>query len=164
MCKRFSLLLLMMSLLTAGVLLAGNAAPYDPWVGTWTLDLQRSKFAAGFPKPASQTIVVEFSGEAAVKFSSDTVEADGKKTHIEFVTAYDGKPTTLKGSPLADTVAVTQPRPHYRTYIYSKGGNVVSSNDVVLWGNAQLMTINSKEVRGSETVENVQYYRKKLQP
>jgi len=149
-------------LLIASALLAGNAAPYDPWVGTWTLDIARSKFVESYAKPKSQTIVVEFAGETTLKFVSEVVEADGKKTRTEFTTAYDGQDTAVAGSALIDAVSVTQPRPHYRTYVLKKAGAVVSTNDVVLWGSGLLMTITSKEARGGQSIENVLYYRKKL--
>ncbi|MSO21392.1 MAG: hypothetical protein EXQ56_13220 [Acidobacteria bacterium] len=161
MTKRIHFFLALHCLFALG-LIAGTAAPYDPWVGTWLLDLERSKFAAGFPKPKSQAIQVELSGETGVKFSSDTVEADGSKSHIEFTAAPDSKEYPAKGSSLVDSVTLTRSRPHLRTFTYKKAGEIVGSNDVQLWGSALLMTITSKDVRGGQTFESVAYYRKKL--
>ena len=153
---------LLLSLLWAGMASAGDAPPYDPWVGTWSLDVPRSKFAEGFAVPKSQTIVIDFASATAVKFVSDETAAGGISRHIEFVAGYEGKVSELKGSPFANTVVLTQPRPHNRTFVYKKGEDVVATHEVVLWGNGLLMTITSREVRGGETIENVAYYRKRL--
>jgi hypothetical protein len=84
--------------LTAVVFAADNN------VGTWKLNLAKSKYSPG-PAPKSQTLKIEAWGEDGVKYTADGVGADGKPTHAEFQAKYDGKDYAFKGNPDADTLA-----------------------------------------------------------
>jgi hypothetical protein len=94
----FALALISVLALTAVVFAADNN------VGTWKLNLAKSKYSPG-PAPKSQTLKIEAWGEDGVKYTADGVGADGKPTHAEFQAKYDGKDYAFKGNPDADTLA-----------------------------------------------------------
>ena len=94
----FALMLIAVLALTAVVIAADNN------VGTWKLNLTKSKFSPG-PAPTSQTLKIEAWGEDGVKYVADGVGADGKPTHSEFSAKYDGKDYPFTGNPDADMLS-----------------------------------------------------------
>ena len=73
----------------------------DPLIGTWKLNLAKSKFT-GIPAPKSQVYKYEANGPDGVKFTNDSVNADGTKIHAEYAVKFDGKEVPVKGDPLRD--------------------------------------------------------------
>ena len=94
----FALMLIAVFALTAVVIAADNN------VGTWKLNVTKSKFSPG-PAPTSQTLKIEAWGEDGVKYVADGVGADGKPTHSEFAAKYDGKDYPFTGNPDADKLS-----------------------------------------------------------
>ncbi|MBZ5507924.1 MAG: hypothetical protein LAO78_20880 [Acidobacteriia bacterium] len=76
------------------VLLAGSmafaqakkAAPADPWVGDWKLDVSKSKFHN--PGPREETLTVAAANNDAVKYSMKGTDPAG----AAYTEAYEGKP------------------------------------------------------------------------
>jgi hypothetical protein len=93
-----ALVMVSVLVLTAVVMAADNN------VGTWTLNLAKSKYSPG-PAPKSQTLTIEAWGDNGVTYKSDGVSADGKPTHTEFQAKYDGKGYPFKGNPDADVLS-----------------------------------------------------------
>ena len=73
-----------------GAVLAGTvlAQTPDPQVGTWKINLAKSKYSPG-PAPTSATTKIEAAG-AGTKVSVDQAPADGAVRHWEFTSNYDG--------------------------------------------------------------------------
>ena len=76
----------------------------DNNVGTWKLNPSKSQYSPG-PAPKSQTLTIEAWGNDGVKYTSDSVAADGKPAHAEFQAKYDGKGYPFKGNPDADVLS-----------------------------------------------------------
>jgi hypothetical protein len=93
-----ALVMVSVLVLTAVVMAADNN------VGTWTLNLAKSKYSPG-PAPKSQTLTIAAWGDDGVTYKSDGVGADGKPTHTEFQAKYDGKGYPFKGNPDADLLS-----------------------------------------------------------
>ena len=74
------------------------------FVGTWKLDVTKSKYAPG-PTPKSQTAKLD-SVTGGMSVVSDRVEADGQKVHFEWTAKFDGKDYPVKGDATRDNVAV----------------------------------------------------------
>jgi hypothetical protein len=72
----------------------------DPWIGTWKLNIEKSKADPG-PLPKTQTLRIETAPEGAQKHTFDGVNAEGQTTHTERVAKYDG----------VDVPVVAQPPP-----------------------------------------------------
>lgn len=101
--KRFVLSFLILTCVTCVPLLAQG----NPFVGTWKLNIAKSKFEPG-PAPKSPTRTVVAQGEGA-KYSFDGDGADGTSFSYSFTGKYDGKdyPVTGTGMPGgADTIAI----------------------------------------------------------
>ena len=76
----------------------------DPRIGTWKLNVAKSKYSPG-PPPQSQTLKVEASGKGE-KVTSEVVNADGTNTTTQYTANFDGKDSPLTGSPIADMVSL----------------------------------------------------------
>jgi hypothetical protein len=82
---------------------ATTAAP-DNNIGTWKMNVAKSKFSPG-PAPKSQTLKIEAWGEDGVNYTADGVDGDGKPTHWVLQAKYDGKFYAFKGNPDSDMLA-----------------------------------------------------------
>lgn len=84
---------------------AFQAAPDAPWLGTWKLNIEKSKYNPG-PGPAAGTVsifkMVPLDG-GRFKYTIDGTSPDGRKTHAELTGAFDGKNHVEIGNPGADT-------------------------------------------------------------
>src|SRR5260221_7184543 len=84
------------NLITASLALAG-----ENWVGTWKLNLAKSKYSPG-PAPKSLTLKFEPSPDG-IKLSQELVDAEGKATEGGYTAKFDGKEVPYAGNPDADT-------------------------------------------------------------
>ena len=101
-------------------------AQQDPFVGTWKMNLAKSKFDPASQAPKGPTTVKrEAAPDGAFHVTTDGTDAQGKPTHTEFTFKYDSKDYPVKGSTGYDTEAFTRIDPNTRIIIYKKGGNVV---------------------------------------
>ena len=98
----------------------------NPIVGTWKLNVAKSKFNPG-PAPKSMTRTVEAQGDK-VKYAFEGVAADGSAISYTFTVSYDGKDYPISGSPVpagADTVAIKQLSPSSYHSVLKKAGKQV---------------------------------------
>jgi hypothetical protein len=81
-----------------------SAQGSDPRIGTWKLNVAKSKYSPG-PAPQSLTVKVEPSGQGGEKVTAEFVNADGTRTTVQYTEAnFDGKDYPLTGSQFgADT-------------------------------------------------------------
>src|ERR1700674_2532468 len=71
-------------------------AQSNPLVGTWKLNVTKSKFDPGpGPKSLTRTVVAQGDG---VKYSFEGVAADGKPIAYGFSVQFDGKDNPISGS------------------------------------------------------------------
>jgi hypothetical protein len=93
--------------LLVGAILAiatSTALAADPVVGTWKLNLAKSKFSPG-PAPRSQTRTYAESAEG-MTLTVTTTAADGRETTTTLIFKEDGKPYPVIGNPDFDKVSV----------------------------------------------------------
>src|SRR5688500_12039259 len=88
-----------------GVVLGANvlnvfAQASDPRIGTWKLNVAKSKYSPG-PPPQSGTLKVEASGQGE-KATSEGVNAEGGRTGTQYTANFDGKDYPITGSQNAD--------------------------------------------------------------
>ena len=89
-------LLFVAVILLAAVVSAPVQAQSNPLVGTWKLNVTKSKYDPG-PTPTSLTRTVEAQGEG-VKYTFAGVAADGKPIAYGFSVLFDGKDNPISGS------------------------------------------------------------------
>ena len=136
------------------------AQAQDSWVGTWRLNLAKSKYEPANLAPKSQTIRQDAVTGGGMKTVVDAVDAQGRTIHQEYTTMFDGKPTDIKGAPDANTTRVYK-RIDSRTYEYvqSVGGKVTTTVRTVVAadGKARTITTTGKDAQG-RTINNVAVY------
>lgn len=146
----------------SAVVLGGTALAQssNPHVGTWKLNVAKSKYSPG-PGPKSGTTKIEAAG-AGVKYVVDQVSADGSVRHWEFTANYDGKDTPVIGNnPDADTVALTPVNATTVRLINKKGGRVTTTVTSVVSGFGRTRTITTTGTDGyGQAVNNVVIYEK----
>jgi len=123
----------------AMILTSTIAFAADNWVGSWTLNLAKSKFASG-PAPKSQTLKWESTADG-IKLTSDGVDADGKATHSEYVSKYDGKEVAWTGNPLADTAAPKRIDDNHYLNTWKLGGKVTVNAKVAVSADGKTLTV-----------------------
>jgi hypothetical protein len=97
----------------------------DPALGTWVLNLTKSKYDPG-PAPQSLTVVRTAAGQG-VKVSSTGVGADGKPTAVSYTYNVDGKDNPVTGSADYDAVAVKKTGTSTLEADRKKGGKTVQT-------------------------------------
>ncbi len=120
------------TIVIAGVLAFGAVAGAEPppvYVGTWKLDLARSKYDPG-PPPRSVTQTIE-AVDGGMRQVSDSVGADGKAGHSEYTAAFDGKDHPIQGNPRADSISIRKVDERTFEWAMKKGGAVVESGRTV---------------------------------
>jgi hypothetical protein len=80
------------------------AQPSNPGMGTWLLNVEKSKFQPG-PAPKISVVTFQPIGNGHRQIAR-TLDADGIERVTEYTANYDEKPYPLKGSPNADTVVL----------------------------------------------------------
>src|SRR6202795_344840 len=91
--------------LAVSVLMLGAAAQAaDNQVGTWKLDLAKSKYSPG-PPPKESTVKVEAQADA-LKFTIDAIDAEGKTIHTESSPKDGGTDSPITGNPNADSISL----------------------------------------------------------
>lgn len=134
--------------LAALTLAPGTGVASDPSMGTWKLNVAKSKFSPG-PAPKSITTTFEPSGKG-VKWSGVRVNEDGKSSRAEFTANYDRKDYPVKGSPTADAVALRRINNLTTERVNKKDGNVVSTEirEVAKNGKSYVTTVKGKTASG----------------
>ena len=136
------------------------AAQTDPRVGTWTLNLAKSKYNPG-PAPKSQVLTIEAAGKGE-KVKSETVTAEGPTTVTEYTADFDGKPHPLKGSDTADMVTLKRIDSHTTERVDTKGGKTVTTYHRVVSKDGKTMTVTTKGTNAKgQATNNVVVFEKK---
>ena len=136
------------------------AQTQDAWIGTWKLNVAKSKYSPG-PSPKSLTIKNEASAGGMMS-TSDTVDAQGKPTHTMIMTKFDGKEVPVQGAADANTTRIYK-RIDSRSYefVTKVGGKVTTTAKTVVSadGKTRTTTTTGKNAQG-QTVNNVAVYDK----
>ncbi len=141
--------------LLGGAVLAQST---DSQVGTWKLNLAKSKFSPG-PAPKSGTTKIEAVG-AGTKIIVDQPQADGTVRHWEVTANYDGKDSPVTGNNQdADTVARTRINATTIQTISKKGGKVTTTQTSAVSADGKTRTVTTTGVNAAgKTVNNVAVY------
>lgn len=117
--------LAVLTLASGGMLRAQGT---DPYLGTWKLNVAKSKFN-GVTPPKSETRTVEAQG-SAIKVTFDGVAADGSRISYSLTTNQDGKPVPITRSRIAgglDMAAVKRIDSHTTTTTEMRAGKAVAT-------------------------------------
>lgn len=128
-------------------------------MGTWKLNVEKSKFSPG-PPPKSLTARFEPSGKG-VKATTEGIGADGKPTATEYTANWDGKDVPLKGSALADTTSLRRIDANTTVRTDKKGGKQVMTlrRAIAKDGKTFTVEVKGKNAQG-EPVDNFLLFEK----
>jgi hypothetical protein len=112
-------------------------------VGTWKLNVEKSKFDPG-PAPTSLTRTVEAQGDG-VKYNFDGVGADGKPIAYGFSVQFDGKDNPIAGSipSGADTISAKRTDSNHFVATLKKDGKVIGTSKVTVSKDGKVTTVDS---------------------
>jgi len=144
-------------LFSSGVALAQS----DAFVGTWQLNVAKSKFDTGTARK-SETRIVE-SSPYGMKVSVERTNADGSNQQFNYTTNFDGKAHHITGAAPygADDILVTLGAANTLSFTLTKHGKVVGSGTSVVSADGKTLTLTSKGTDASgKTTSSVAVYDK----
>lgn len=155
----------MKSLLTTfllGTLIAVSGAAHaaaapDPVIGTWTLNVAKSRFPPGLA-PKSQTRTYADSDEGTVLTFSG-VAADGSPISGHSTFKYDGKDYPMTGAPFYDTLSMTRVNRTTAKSVLKKARKVVGTTIRTVSRHGKVLTLSTdlRNARGA-TAKTVAVY------
>ena len=121
--------LLLALALTASVALSSQTI--NPWIGTWKLDVAKSKFNPG-PPPKSRVVTIEAAGEGTLTVTTEAVDASGTRTVTTYTGAPDETENPIIGTGAADTVSTKRLDGNSVEQTFRKGGEVVATSTSII--------------------------------
>lgn len=123
-------------------------------MGTWALNLEKSRFAPGMA-PKSALVTFDPAGEA-VKFTGQFHNADDSRVNASYQGLHDGRDIPYVGSRLADTTSVTRIDPYTTLRIDKKEGKAVMemTREVAIDDRSFIVTVKGRNAKG-EAYENL---------
>ena len=132
-------------------------AQTDHIIGTWKLNLAKSKLNPG-PPPKNQTLTYEAVGQG-VKVTVKGTDAEGKPIDNQFTANFDGKDYPVSGNPDWDTVAWKRIDAYKSEVSRKKAGKVLSTATRVISNDGKTLTFTEKGVNGKgEKISNTVVY------
>ncbi len=136
-------------------------AQSNPLVGTWKLNLTKSKYDPGpMPKSLTRTVAAEGDG---VKYTFEGVAADGKPISYGFSVKFDGKENPVTGSMPGSADAISAKRVDANHYVATlkKDGKEIGTSKVAVSKDGKVTTVDVTGTSASGAKEHdVQVYDK----
>lgn len=141
----------------AAVASARVIAESNPLLGTWKLNVAKSKYT-GSPAPKEMTRTVAADGDS-VKYTYAGTAADGSSISYGFTVKYDGKDYPMTGSAPGGVDMIAIKRINANTYeaTQKKAGKVTANTKVEISKDGKVTTITSK---GTDSTSFVAVYDK----
>ena len=148
---------------TAGNRESQRPTAADSVLGTWRLNIAKSKFNPG-PPPESQTRTYELYRDG-IRTTVRTVYAGGNTAFVQFVSDYSGDQVPISGSPDADMIALKSVDADTAEASLFHAGRAIGRVRRVISRDGQTMTITVElnDVEGVR-VTNVQVFEKQQTP
>ena len=133
----------------AAIVSAPAFAQSNPVVGTWKLNVAKSKYI-GSPMPKEMTRTVETAGDS-VKYTYAGTATDGSSISYSFIVKYDGKDYPMTGTAPGgiDMIAIKRINSNSYEATQKKGGKVAANTKVEVSKDGKVTTITSKSVGSS---------------
>ena len=132
----------------------------DPLLGSWVLNVAKSKYTPG-PPPKEQTTTFEAAGQG-LKVTTKGTNSAGQPTMTEYTANYDGKDNPVAGNPDWDSVALKRINANTVEYTRKRAGKVVQTATSVISKDGKTRTITSTGVNAQgQKIHNVGVYDKK---
>jgi hypothetical protein len=146
-------------LLTVGSAAVVAAPAADPVIGTWQLNVAKSKFSPG-PAPKSDTRTYAATDQGTT-MTWTSVGADGKEIVAKSTFKADGKDYPLTGAANFDSLSLKQVDGHTVQSTQKKGGKVVGTTTRTVSKDGKVLTLSSKGTGATGVAyDNVMVYDK----
>jgi hypothetical protein len=151
-------------MIACAIVLSAQAG--ETLIGTWKLNLAKSKYSPAELAPKSGTTKVEATQDG-LRMITDGVDEQGRITHSEYTFKFDGKDHpwkgTIEGKPNPNRDAVAWKKIDNNTYefINKLKGRVLTTTRVVISsdGKTRTNTSTGKNAQG-QTLNNTEVYEK----
>ena len=150
-----------------GMTLLGLAMVALPWVsfaesssliGTWKLNLDKSKLVGAPPRSATLTYTQDGQN---MRSTAQGIDARGNPTMVVFMHIYDGMPHPTTGSPVYDASAYTRVDGSTLIVARSKAGKLVQIGTLVVSQDGKTLTVPSTGTQPNGQLGNtIQVYDK----
>ena len=129
----------------------------DNWLGTWKLNVAKSKFSPG-PAPQGRTLKFEWTADG-IQQSADTVTSDGSPVHSGYTSKFDGVDVPWTGNPDADMASAKKIDDNSYANTWKKNGKTTIQVKAVVSKDGKTLTgfqtgVNEK----GQKVKNVEVY------
>ena len=132
----------------------------DPVVGTWELNVAKSKYSPG-PPPKSETRTYAVAGQD-IKATLKGTDREGKPYTGEWTMNYDGKDRPMKGNPDADTLSLKRTDASTAEFTLKRAGKVVITGTRTISKDGKTMTITAKGTNTQgQTLNEVEVFEKR---
>ena len=137
-----------------GLVTWGSAAD-NPAVGTWKIDLAKSKYNPAALAPKSTTVKTDAVGDS-FKTVVDVVDSTGKALHYEYTYKLDGQEVPVTGDPNRDMTSVKKIDDYTYEQVNKRGAKVMTTSRVVYAKDGKTRTITTKGTNAQgQAVNNV---------
>jgi hypothetical protein len=117
-------------------------AQADPAIGTWKLNVAKSKYVPG-PAPKSNVITIVAAG-SGYHVTAKGEDAAGKPTGIDYTATSDGKDSPVKGAPAYDTTSLKRIDANTTEQIRKKEGKTVQTATRKISADGKTMTVTTR--------------------
>ncbi len=116
----------------------------DNTIGTWKLDVSKSKYTPA-PMPIKSLTVTREASDGGVKQTTTGERADGTAINASYTAKYDGKDVQVSGNSQYDTIAIKQLNANTLTDDRKKtGGPYKATGRTVVSNGGKTMTTTTK--------------------
>lgn len=137
--KKIPVAFLATLVLAASAAMASGPAA-DPVVGTWKLNVAKSKFTHG-PALKSDIRTYTESADGMISVTLKSVSDDGKETTLTRMFKQDGKDYPVNDSSGVDSISETSVNAHTAKYAEKKAGKVLLTGHRVLSKDGKRLTV-----------------------
>jgi hypothetical protein len=136
------ILMVLAALALSAVVSGPLMAQGSPFVGSWKLNTEKSKYT-GVPMPKNLDRTVAAEGEGA-KYTYKGTNGEGKPIDYTFSTKFDGKASPITGSGApggADSITIKRVNANKTTAVLSKGGEEVGKSTAEVSKDGKITTV-----------------------
>lgn len=120
----------------------------DNSIGTWKLNIEKSKYTPA-PTPVKSLTVTREASDGGVKVMITGEQADGTAINATYTIKYDGKGVQVTGNSPYDTIAVKQVNDNTLTDIRNQtGGRYHATSRIVVSNDGKTMTTTTTGTNG----------------
>ena len=129
----------------------------DNWLGTWKLNVAKSKYSPG-PAPQGRTVKIETAAEG-ITLTSDGTNGDGTATHGTYTSKFDGAQVEWTGNPAADKSTAKRVDDNNFVNTWMKDGKATIHSKATVSKDGKTLTISQMGVNEKgQKVKNVEVY------